>query len=616
MERRRFQDLLSPGGRIYHETHLAPLLRMQDRVREIALEIVTADDGRIPVLVTATLHRDDAGQPAGIRTLVFDATDRRRYEEELLRARRAEGDARARVERLQELTSTLAAGLDSRQIARAAVAQLGGGSGGRAACVLAEAPDATLRVLAAIGWPPAAVERWSLPVGSLATGEARFLGPGRPDGEVPAALPADERPAHLAVLPMRVGERLVGALLVGGEDDAPTLEERDFLCACATQCAQALERARLQDDTALAAERAAFIADMSQALEEARDLGARLGTLVEMVVPGLGEGARATFPGPGEAGPLAAATGLAPAEAGPRELVALGARDGGTGTLEIVRAPGRPGFARADRAFLLQVADRAALALETARLYEQERDAAHALQQSLLAGDPPADPRVEIATTYLPAVKTLEVGGDWFDAFLLGPDRIGVVVGDVVGRGLEAATAMGQLRSAVRALAMADLEPARLLDRLDTFAEPVEAAQMATLAYADIDLGSGRMRLAVAGHPPPVLVPPGQAPELVWGGRSTPVAAVTGEPREQAELVLEPGAKLLLYTDGLIERRYESLDRGFDRLLAEVGPRLAGPPDALLRGLTDVMLEDGGGEDDVSMLFLAFAGAQGEGGAT
>jgi hypothetical protein len=129
-----------------------------------------------------------------------------------------------------------------------------------------------------------------------------------------------------------------------------------------------------------------------------------------------------------------------------------------------------------ERAFLLACAEQSALALERARLYEKQRDVALTFQRSLVAGDPP-DQRFEVATLYHPAVEHLEVGGDWHDAFALSGGRVGVVVGDVVGRGLGAATAMGQLRSAVRALAGAGLEPATVFAHFDTFVDQVETAR-------------------------------------------------------------------------------------------------------------------------------------------
>jgi phosphoserine phosphatase RsbU/P len=328
----RFPDLLTAGGRIYHETHYAPLLRMQGRVHGIALEIVRADGGRLPVLVNSMLRTDPAGEPLLIRTTIFDATDRKEYERELLRAR--------------------------------------------------------------------------------------------------------------------------------------------------------------------------------------------------------------------------------------------------------------------DR-------ERAA--------YEREREVAQTLQHALLAGDPPDGARFTIATHYSPGVETLAVGGDWHDAFCIGSDRLGIVVGDVVGRGLAAATAMGQLRSAVRALACADLKPATLLERLDSFVAHVEASHMATVAYAEIDLQRGVARYACAGHPPPALVQPDEDPRLLWDGRSAPLGIPHGgSERTDAELALHDGARLLLFTDGLVERRDQPLDDGLDRLLAELAVRRRSPLPALIEEIPRAMLAGAPSDDDVCLLGFSF----------
>ncbi len=286
---RRFQDLLSPGGRIYHETHYAPLLRMQGSVREIAVEIVRADGTRLSALINSVLESDEQGRPQRVRTVVFDATDRRRYEDELLRARR------------------------------------------------------------------------------------------------------------------------------------------------------------------------------------------------------------------------------------------------------------------------------------------EEQETAQLLSRSLLSGSLPAAPGLEVEVVYRPAVSGLEVGGDWYDAFWLDDgDTIGLVVGDVVGRGIAAAATMGQLRSAVRALASTGLGPGRLLDALDAFAERHGVGTMTTLIYAELGLGSRRLRYACAGHPPPLILGPGDDPSFAWEGRSTPLDVAPASPgaRREAALALAPGSTVLLYTDGLIERRSESLTDGMDRLLA------------------------------------------------
>jgi phosphoserine phosphatase RsbU/P len=320
---RRFQDLLSPGGRIYHETHYAPLLRMQGVVREIAVEIVRADGTRLPALVNSVLHSDEQGRPQRVRTTVFDATDRRRYEDELLRARR------------------------------------------------------------------------------------------------------------------------------------------------------------------------------------------------------------------------------------------------------------------------------------------QEQDTAQQLSRSLLSGSLPSTAGLEVEVAYRPAVHGLEVGGDWYDAFWLDDegDAVGLVVGDVVGRGIGAAATMGQLRSALRALASTGLGPGRLLDALDAYAERHEVGRMTTIVYGRLSLASGKLCYACAGHPPPLVLTPGEAPAFAWEGRSTPldVRGASAGPRVEDALTLAPGSTVLFYTDGLIERRRESLDDGLDRLLREATAHREESPAALVAALVHA-LRDPVHADDVCVL--------------
>jgi serine/threonine-protein kinase RsbW len=254
--------------------------------------------------------------------------------------------------------------------------------------------------------------------------------------------------------------------------------------------------------------------------------------------------------------------------------------------------------------FLAELGDRAALALQNARLYDQQRDVALTLQRSLLAEAPPSDPRFTVATHYQPAIRSLEVGGDWYDTFATGAGRIAIVVGDVVGRGIVAASAMGQRRSAVRALAIAGLDPGALIEGLDAFATQIETARWATLVYAELDLESGHVRFAVAGHPPPLLIEPGAAPRVLWEGRSPPLG-IGGE-RPEAELTLPRGARLLLYTDGLVERRDAALDVGLERLIAAVERRRDAPVAVVAAELADAMLLDAHHDDDVCLLLLGF----------
>ena len=198
----------------------------------------------------------------------------------------------------------------------------------------------------------------------------------------------------------------------------------------------------------------------------------------------------------------------------------------------------------------------------------------------MLSGSMPVADGLELAVAYRPGVAGLEVGGDWYDAFWLDEgDTIGLVVGDVVGRGIDAAATMGQLRSAVRALASTGLGPGALLDALDGFVRRHGVGRMTTLVYMQLGIVSRRLRFAAAGHPPPLLVMPGEEPCFVWDGRSLPLDAhaASARPRSEATRELPPGGAVVLYTDGLIETRAQSLDTGMDRLRDEVAatPRRA-----------------------------------------
>jgi len=282
-------------------------------------------------------------------------------------------------------------------------------------------------------------------------------------------------------------------------------------------------------------------------------------------------------------------------------LLPLRARDRVLGVLGMVGVPA--GFS-GDPAFLADLAARAATALENARLYDHERSVAHALQHSLLAGDLPADPRLALAPRYRSGVASLEVGGDWYDAFEIAPGRIGICVGDVVARGLEAATTMGQLRSAVRALAAAELGPAGVLTRLDAFAEQVPRGRMATVAYAELELDSGDLRFAFAGHPPPLMVDPDGDASLLAGGRSAPLGAARTA-RPEAQTTLAPGTRLLFYTDGLVDRRDRSLERGLALLVEEAQRHQSEPPARLADAIMQALLP-GESQDDVCVLAVGF----------
>ncbi|MDW5596432.1 SpoIIE family protein phosphatase [Conexibacter stalactiti] len=249
---------------------------------------------------------------------------------------------------------------------------------------------------------------------------------------------------------------------------------------------------------------------------------------------------------------------------------------------------------------------------------EEEAEVAHVLQSSMLASQPLTDERVRVGTAYQPAIESLEVGGDWHDAFAIDADRVGVVVGDVVGRGIGAATVMGQLRSATRALALAGLDgPAAVVTALDRFAADLPQALMATLVYAEIEPASGAVRLLSAGHPPPLLLAPDRDPVVIGSGRWLPLGvAHAGERPVEARLTLAPGAQLLLYSDGLVERRGESFDRGVARLADALSRMRGHDPQALVDMLMELFGSPASARDDVCLLSVERAAQPSPGGVT
>ena len=234
------------------------------------------------------------------------------------------------------------------------------------------------------------------------------------------------------------------------------------------------------------------------------------------------------------------------------------------GVLRLRNADGSPLDLRP--AFVDALSVRVGLAIENAVLYERERDASHALQIGLLGGPLPQVPACELGASYRSAGATLEVGGDWYDAFEFPSGRLALVVGDVVGKGLDAAIAMGELRGAVRSLATLST-PAELLARLDEVVANVPEARWSTLVYVEYDPSSGHIRHASAGHPPPVVVTATTATgRLLSGGRSTPLGYARERDRSEARNILAERDLLVLYTDGLVERRAAGIDEGLARL--------------------------------------------------
>lgn len=238
-----------------------------------------------------------------------------------------------------------------------------------------------------------------------------------------------------------------------------------------------------------------------------------------------------------------------------------------------------------------------AAALGHARQVGELREIAVALQQAIVPAEL-TTPRWH--TRYLPSQTGLSVGGDWYDVVELAGGRVGLVVGDCVGHGLHAAAVMGQLRSAARALLLQDLVPAAVLEGLDTFAATLPGAETATVVIAVVE-PDGTLRYAAAGHPWPLVVAPGRA-TFLHDGRGAPLTHAD-RPRRSARAALARDEHLVLYTDGLVERRGERLSAGLARLRS-VAAQLDAPPGEHLADLLLARLLDGEQRDDVAIAVL------------
>ncbi|TFV47206.1 SpoIIE family protein phosphatase [Blastococcus sp. TF02A_35] len=306
---------------------------------------------------------------------------------------------------------------------------------------------------------------------------------------------------------------------------------------------------------------------------------------------------------PGEARELAAR--LAPREA---IVLPMRGRNRTLGLLTVYYADGTP--AREDDVATAQdVAERVGLALDNARLYGAQQQLAEGLQRSLLT-EPPEPDHAEIAVRYLPAAEAARVGGDWYDAFMQPGGTTMLVIGDVVGHDTEAAAAMGQLRGLLRGIATySDAGPVEVLRGLDTSMTTLQMRTLATAAVArfeqtpdELARGLTRMRWANAGHLPPLIInPDGSVAELAeWNGDLL-LGVDAASRRRESVITLDRGSTVLLYTDGLVERRDSDLDEGIHRL-REALIELAGLP---LQELLDELLErlvHGRPEDDVALV--------------
>lgn len=468
---------------------------------------------------------------------------------------------------------------------------------------------------------------------ALRTGRAVWLeSRAERDARFPALTGLEPSTLSMCALPLTVGEEVLGVLRFSF--DRPRLfdeDERRFTLALAAQTAAALERARLFELERAARARTTFLAEATQLLSSSLEPADTVNHLTALLVPAFADWATIhlvddagvgrliafahrdrdltlavtsrsheaplamTEPGgvaevlrtgrvvryaqvPPELAVRAVATlGTAPTPAlQPRAglIVPLVVRSRIIGALALTRTTDSA-YTEEDERTICDVAGRAAVAVLNAQQYARERQTALTLQHSLLPQRVPELPGVEFAWRYLPAGEGALIGGDWYDVLSLDDGTVALVIGDVMGRGVEAAAVMGQLRATARAYAAAHMTPGVVLGQLDAAVARLEQGQITTAAFAVLDPASRSLRVASAGHLPPLVVPADGEAEFLEVPPGPPLGA--GAPDYvETQVSLDAGTLLLLYTDGLVEDRARPVDEGMQMLAkAASGARTA-----------------------------------------
>ncbi len=475
-----------------------------------------------------------------------------------------------------------------------------------------------------------------------------------------------------AGIPLEVRGEVVGVMaLSAARPQAFPDEDLDFLLTLGRQCAQALDRGRLYAAQLETNRRTAFLAAASDRLGATLDVRLTLDAVAELAVPEVGDwvslhlldddGApqlvtvhhrdpslqallqevfdRYPLDLDGGLGMGLVITGgrtirlrqvdetvLQAIARDPWHLdalrglgmgsalgVPLVARGQTFGVLAVARADG-DAYGDEDIAFVEDLAHRMSAAVDNAVRYARERETALTLQRSLLPTALPQLPGMAVAHRYLPGTAGAEVGGDWYDLIPLTRGRVGLVVGDVMGRGIAAAAVMGQLRAAVRACALVEDRPGAVLSLVDAAMSSLGQTSLTTCLYGVLDPSTRKLVLASAGHLPPLVVHRDGGGEYVELDPGPPLGVTWSTPRE-TEVVLPDGAVLLLFTDGLVEGRSQPVESGMLALrnAVSVVPLLA-PHD--VEGLCDVLLRalgrDGRPDDDSALLAVWTGSATGQ----
>jgi PAS domain S-box-containing protein len=287
-------------------------------------------------------------------------------------------------------------------------------------------------------------------------------------------------------------------------------------------------------------------------------------------------------------------------------IVPLVARGRTLGAMTFVWAESGRQYTTRELELASELGRRAGLALDHARLFAREHAAAETLQRALLPGTLPELPGLELVVRYLPSDARDHAGGDWYDAFHLPDGRIGIVIGDVGGRGIEAAATMGQIRNALRAYALKGAGPAQVIDDLHRLVDASEGGiTFVTVVYVVLDERSGECEFASAGHLPPLVAGAAGGAHYVETPRCPPLGFTGASPCTPGRFALEPGETLWLYTDGLVESRERPIDTGLTALADAAGRATGG-----LEEIAEYLLGSLAGtrEDDIALLALRRVG--------
>lgn len=259
------------------------------------------------------------------------------------------------------------------------------------------------------------------------------------------------------------------------------------------------------------------------------------------------------------------------------------------------------------RSFLESITAQCGIALDRASRYEAERSVAETLQRSMLPASVPVMEGARVAARYLPGTTALDIGGDWYDTLTLADGRLGFVVGDVVGKGLQAASTMAQLRNGLRALALDETDIAATISRLNRLLENLAETPFATVAYVTVEPATSELCIVSAGHLPPLVIAPDGSTRYLEEGRNLPLGVDPEIGYEASRVRVEPGSFVVLYTDGLVELADEPIDDGLRRLAA-VRPPAGHDPELLADAILDELIGDRPRRDDIALLVVHLAG--------